>query len=43
MEQPVIRLHTCTLDHPQALPNYLKRGFVVTGTEAVGAPRAPET
>ncbi len=36
-------LHTCTLDHPQALPNYLKRGFVVTGTEAVGPPRAPET
>ncbi len=21
-------LHTCTLDHPSALPNYLKRGFV---------------
>jgi GNAT superfamily N-acetyltransferase len=21
-------LHTCTLDHPAALPNYLKRGFV---------------
>lgn len=20
-------LHTCTLDHPSALPNYLKRGF----------------
>jgi GNAT superfamily N-acetyltransferase len=20
-------LHTCTLDHPRALPNYLKRGF----------------
>jgi GNAT superfamily N-acetyltransferase len=20
-------LHTCTLDHPNALPNYLKRGF----------------
>jgi GNAT superfamily N-acetyltransferase len=20
-------LHTCTLDHPAALPNYLKRGF----------------
>lgn len=20
-------LHTCTLDHPGALPNYLKRGF----------------
>jgi ribosomal protein S18 acetylase RimI-like enzyme len=22
-----IWLHTCTLDHPAALPNYLKRGF----------------
>ncbi len=22
-----IWLHTCTLDHPSALPNYLKRGF----------------
>ena len=22
-------LHTCTLDHPQALPNYLSRGFRV--------------
>ena len=22
-------LHTCTLDHPQALPNYLARGFKV--------------
>jgi GNAT superfamily N-acetyltransferase len=21
-------LHTCTLDHPAALPNYLKRGFL---------------
>ncbi len=26
-------LHTCTLDHPGALPNYLKRGFRATGTE----------
>jgi GNAT superfamily N-acetyltransferase len=24
-------LHTCTLDHPAALPNYRKRGFVITG------------
>ena len=22
-------LHTCTLDHPHALPNYEKRGFVI--------------
>jgi GNAT superfamily N-acetyltransferase len=27
-EQPTrVWLHTCTLDHPSALPNYLKRGF----------------
>jgi GNAT superfamily N-acetyltransferase len=23
-------LHTCTLDHPSALPNYLKAGFTIT-------------
>jgi GNAT superfamily N-acetyltransferase len=26
-------LHTCTLDHPAALANYLARGFSVTHTE----------
>ncbi|HTS87441.1 MAG TPA: GNAT family N-acetyltransferase [Gemmatimonadales bacterium] len=26
-------LHTCTLDHPSALPNYLKRGFRKTREE----------
>jgi len=26
-------LHTCTLDHPAALPNYLARGFKATKTE----------
>lgn len=26
-------LHTCTLDHPAALPNYLARGFRVSRTE----------
>ncbi|HIG42765.1 MAG: GNAT family N-acetyltransferase [bacterium] len=26
-------LHTCTLDHPQALPNYLARGFSVFDEE----------
>jgi len=26
-------LHTCTLDHPQALPNYIARGFVPYKTE----------
>jgi GNAT superfamily N-acetyltransferase len=36
-------LHTCTLDHPAALPNYLKAGFVATGTEQVAAPQRPES
>ncbi len=26
-------LHTCTLDHPNALPNYAARGFVPYKTE----------
>ena len=26
-------LHTCTLDHPNALPNYVKRGFAPYRTE----------
>ncbi len=26
-------LHTCTLDHPHALPNYQKRGFTIYRTE----------
>lgn len=26
-------LHTCTLDHPAALPNYLNRGFRAVGEE----------
>lgn len=37
-----IWLHTCTLDHPAALPNYLKAGFAITGTEQVDAPKVPE-
>jgi GNAT superfamily N-acetyltransferase len=39
---PVARvwLHTCTLDAPQALPNYLARGFRVTGTEEYDLPTA---
>jgi GNAT superfamily N-acetyltransferase len=28
-------LHTCTLDHPAALPNYLKRGFAITRVERI--------
>ena len=28
-------LHTCTLDHPAALPNYLKAGFVQFKREAI--------
>jgi GNAT superfamily N-acetyltransferase len=27
LEPRRVWLHTCTLDHPAALPNYLKRGF----------------
>jgi ribosomal protein S18 acetylase RimI-like enzyme len=30
-------LHTCTLDGPAALPNYLSRGFIVTRTEEYDA------
>jgi prephenate dehydrogenase len=30
-------LHTCTLDHPAALPNYLARGFRVWKTESYRA------
>ena len=26
-------VNTCTLDHPSALPNYLKHGFIVSRTE----------
>jgi GNAT superfamily N-acetyltransferase len=26
-------LHTCSLDHPSAIPNYLRRGFTVFKTE----------
>ena len=26
-------LHTCTFDHPAAIPNYLARGFTVFRTE----------
>ena len=28
-------LHTCTLDHPAALPNYLNAGFVLYREEAI--------
>ena len=28
-------LHTCTLDHPGALPNYLRAGFVLFKQEAI--------
>jgi hypothetical protein len=28
-------LHTCTLDHPAALPNYIKAGFVLFKQEAI--------
>jgi hypothetical protein len=31
-------LHTCTLDHPSALPNYRKRGFRPVRTEQYEVP-----
>lgn len=33
MKPSRVWLHTCTLDHPGALPNYLKRGFRKSGEE----------
>ncbi len=33
MNAASVWLHTCTLDGPAALPNYLARGFTVTRTE----------
>ena len=33
MQPQRVWLHTCTLDHPHALPNYQKRGFVPYKTE----------
>jgi hypothetical protein len=33
MKPKRVWLHTCTLDHPAALPNYLARGFVPYRTE----------
>jgi len=32
-QPPRVWLHTCTLDHPSAISNYLKRGFTVVGEE----------
>ncbi len=34
-------LHTCTLDHPNALPNYLARGFAPYRTETYEVDSAP--
>jgi GNAT superfamily N-acetyltransferase len=38
-------LHTCTLDHPAALPNYLKAGFTIYKEETIerDIPRLPRT
>jgi ribosomal protein S18 acetylase RimI-like enzyme len=33
MGADLVTLHTCTLDSPHALPNYLARGFVITREE----------
>lgn len=34
-------LHTCTLDHPNALPNYVARGFTPYRTETYDVDSAP--
>jgi GNAT superfamily N-acetyltransferase len=34
LEPSRVWMHTCTLDHPNALPNYVARGFVPYKTEA---------
>ena len=34
-------LHTCTLDHPNALPNYIARGFTPYRTETYEVDSAP--
>ena len=31
-------LHTCDLDHPAALPNYLKAGFEIYDTKVIEQP-----
>jgi GNAT superfamily N-acetyltransferase len=36
-------LHTCTLDHPAALPNYLARGFREFKRETYTIDRRPKT
>ena len=33
LKPPRVWVHTCTLDHPQALANYLARGFEIYKTE----------
>lgn len=38
---PRVWLHTCTLDHPAALANYLARGFQVTRTARYTVELAP--
>ncbi len=38
MDAKRVWLHTCTLDNPAALPNYLKRGFAAFKTETYSVP-----
>lgn len=40
-EAPRVWLHTCTLDGPAALPNYLARGFRPFRTETYAVPDPP--
>ena len=38
-----VRVHTCTLDHPAALRNYLSRGMTVYRTETQTSDHMPES
>lgn len=39
---PRVWVHTCTLDHPAALANYLARGMIVYKTETHETPAPPQ-
>jgi GNAT superfamily N-acetyltransferase len=42
MEPRRVWLHTCTFDHPAALPNYVARGFCITRTEEYEVADVPD-
>lgn len=41
LEPERVWLHTCSDDHPAALPNYLRRGFQITRVERIPAAGPP--